>query len=247
MKALVAAEYLKFRTTRAWIGFLIVVVALTSIAVAGTVGSADDADLGTSQLSRNILSSSGFAGVIAFLIGIVCVTAEWRHGTITRTFLVTPRRGLVLVAKEIWVVLLAAFVALLALFLVLAIALPWLDLEGSSFELGDGLAGYAGRIVLVTMLWGALGVGIGAVVQSQTPALVGAILWILIVEALITALLGLAELDVLGEYLPGRALASFDGTDEGGLSTWPAGAVGLAWVVGLGILGYLRMSRQDVT
>ena len=247
MKELVAAEYLKFRTTRACIGFLLVVVALTAIGVAGTVGSADDADLGTTQLSRDILSSSGFAGVIAFLIGIVCVTAEWRHGTITRTFLVTPRRGRVLAAKEIWVVGLAAFVALLALVLVLAIALPWVELEGSSFDLGDGLAGYAGRIVLVTMLWGALGVGIGAVVQSQTPALVGAILWILVVEALLTAVLGLVDLDSLGEYLPGRALAAFEGTEDGGLSTWPAGAVGLAWVIGLGILGYLRMSRQDVT
>jgi ABC-type transport system involved in multi-copper enzyme maturation permease subunit len=246
VKALVAAEYLKFRTTRAWIGFLLVVVALTAVSVAGTVGSADDADLGTRALSRDILSSSGFAGFIAFLIGIVCVTAEWRHGTITRTFLVTPRRERVLVAKEIWVVALAAFLALLALFLVLAIALLWLEFEGSSFR-GDGLAGYAGRIVLATMLWGALGIGIGAVVQSQTPAIVGAILWILLVEALLTAVLGLVDLDSLGEYLPGRALSAFEGTEEGGLSTWPAGAVGLGWVVALGLLGYVRMSRQDVT
>ena len=133
------------------------------------MGTADDAD--SARRSSRATSSRAplFAALIAFLIGIVCVTAEWRHGTITRTFLVTPRRGRVLVAKEIWIVVLAAFVALLALVLVLAIALPWLELEGSSFDLGDGLAGYAGRIVLATMLWGALGVGIGAVVQSQTP------------------------------------------------------------------------------
>jgi hypothetical protein len=245
--ALVTAEFLKFRTTRAWIGFLLVVVALTGIAAAGTVGTAEDVDLGTTQLSRDVVSSALFAALIAFVIGIVCVTAEWRHGTITRTFLVTPRRWRVLLAKELWIVVFAAFVAIVALALVFAVAVPWLAFEGSSLELGDGLAGYAGRIVLATVLWGALGVGVGAVVQSQTPALVGAILWVLLVEALIAALLGLVDLEVIGDYLPGRALSAFDGSEEGGLSTWAGGAVGLAWVVGLGLLGYVRMSRQDVT
>lgn len=247
MSALVTAEFLKFRTTRAWIGFLLVVVALTGLAAAGTVGTAEDVDLGTTELSRDVLSSALFAALIAFVIGIICVTAEWRHGTITRTFLVTPRRERVLLAKEIWIVVFAAFVALVALALALAVAVPWLAFEGSSLELGDGLARYAGRIVLATVLWGALGVGVGAVVQSQTPALVGAILWILLVEALITALLSLVDLEVIGDYLPGRALSSFDGTEEGGLSIWAGGAVSLAWVVALGLLGYVRMSRQDVT
>lgn len=247
MRALVAAELLKFRTTRAWIGFLLVTVALTGLAAAGTVGTAEAFDLGTPDLSREIVSSAGFAALVSFVVGIVCVTAEWRHGTITRTFLVTARRERVLVAKEIWIVALAALLALLALAVVLGIALPWLAFEGSSFEVGEGLVGYSGRLVLSTMLWGALGVGIGAVVQSQTPALVGAILWILLVEALITALLGLVDLDGVGDYLPGRALSAFEGSEEGGLSTWAGGAVGLAWVVALGLLGYARMSRQDVT
>jgi ABC-2 type transport system permease protein len=247
MTALVAAEYVKFRTTRAWIGFVLVVAALTGIAAAGTVGSAPDADLGTTQLSRDVVSSALFSALIAFVIGIICVTTEWRHGTITRTFLVTPRRARVLLAKEIWIVVLAACLALLALVLVLAVAVPWLAFEGSSLELGGGLPGYAGRVVVATMLWGALGVGVGAVVQSQTPALVGAILWILLVEALLILLLGLADLDGVGDYLPGRALSAFDGTIDDGLSMWVGGAVSLGWIVALGVLGYMRMSRQDVT
>jgi hypothetical protein len=84
--------------------------------------------------------------------------------------------------------------------------------------------------------------------QSQTPALVGAIIWILLAESLIAALLGLVDLEGVADYLPGRALSAFDGTEEdAGLSKGVGGAVGLAWVTGLGVLGYLRMSRQDVT
>ena len=51
------------------------------------------------------------------------------------------------------------------------------------------------------------------------------------VEALLTAVLGLVDLDSLGEYLPGRALAAFEGPRKVASSTWPAGAVGLAWVI----------------
>ena len=247
MSALVSAEFLKFRTTRAWIGFLLAAVALTAIAAAGTVGTARDDQLGTAQLSRDIVSTSLFTALIALMIGIMSVTAEWRHGTVTRTFLVTPRRERVLIAKELWVALLAAALAVLAIVLVLAIAVPWLAVEGSSLKLDGGVAGLVGRIVIASVLWGTLGVGVGAVVQSQTFALVGAVIWIIVVEALIIALLRLVDLDGVGEYLPGGALSSFDGTEEGGLTTWAAGAESLAWVIALGLLGYVRMSRQDVT
>jgi ABC-2 type transport system permease protein len=247
MSALVAAEWLKFRTTRTSIGVLLAAVALTGIAAAGTVGSAESAQLGTIQLSEDIVSSALLATLIAFVIGILSVTVEWRHGTVTRTFLVAPRRGRVLVAKEAWIALLAAILAVLALLLVLAIAVPWLAIEDSSLEVDRDVLALAGRIVVASMLWGTLGVGIGAVVQSQTPALVGAILWILLAEGLIGLLLGLVDLDAVVDYLPGRALSSFDGTEEGGLSIWAGGGVSLAWIAGLGLLGYLRMSRQDVT
>ena len=248
MTALVRAELLKFRTTRTAIGVLLAAVALVALGAAGTVGTAEADVLGTSQLTQDTVASALFAALVAFIVGILAVTVEWRHGTVTRTFLVTPRRGRVLVAKEIWMALFSAGLAAVSLLLVLAIAMPWLELEGSPLVLDRDAASLAGRIVLATMLWGALGVGIGAVVQSQTPALVGAVVWVLLAEALIGALLGLVELEGVADYLPGRALAAFDGTEEdGGLSKAVGGAVSLGWVVGLGVLGWLRMSRQDVT
>lgn len=246
MSALVSAEFLKLRTTRAWIGYLLAGVALTAIAAAATVGTAEDARLGSTELSREILSAASFSTVLAFVIGIVAVTMEWRHGTVTRTFLGEPRRERVLVAKELFILLLGAALAVLAIALVLAIAVPWLAVDGSSFETG-GTVGYALRLVASTMLWGALGVGVGAVVHSQTPALVGSILWVLLGESLVTALLGLVDAETIGDYLPGRALSAFDGSEPGGLSMWPAGAVGVAWVVGLALLGALRIAREDVT
>lgn len=247
MSSLVSSEFLKFRTTRSAIGVMLAAVALIAIAAAGTVGTAEEVQLGTTQLSRDIVSSSLFAALVAFLVGILCVTVEWRHGTVTRTLLVTPRRWRVLIAKEVWIALFSAGLAVIGLLLVVGIAVPWLAFEGASFEVDGDVWADAGRIVLASMLWGVLGVGFGALVQSQTPALVGAILWVLVAEGLIGALLGLVDLEYLTDYLPGRALSAFDGSVEDGLSMLAGGAVAVAWVVGLGILGALRMSRQDVT
>ena len=248
MTSLVAAELLKFRTTRAWIGFVLALAALSGLAAAGTVGTAQESQLGTVELSRDIVSSALFSTLVAFVVGILSITIEWRHGTVTRTFLVTPRRVRVLVAKELWIVLLALALGLIALLVSFAVARSWLAFEDSSLEVDRGVLGLAGRVLLATILWGVLGVGVGALVQNQVLALVGALIWILLVEALIGVLFGLVDLEGVADFLPGRALSSFDGSgEEGGLSPWAGAGVGLAWAAVLGSLGALRMSRQDVT
>jgi hypothetical protein len=243
---LVAAEFVKFRTTRAWIGFVLVILVLTAIGSAATIGDAKKGELGSAKLASDVVSTALVAALIVFLIGILAVTSEFRHGTVTRTFLVAPRRERVILAKEIWVGLLAVGLSCLALVVVLSVAVIWLGLESTSLHVDGDLAEHVLRVVLVSILWGALGVGVGAVVQSQTLAVVGSIIWILIVEGLIGALLGLVDLDGVTRYLPGGALSALDGT-EGGLSPWAGGGVALAWVVGLGALGVARISRQDIT
>jgi ABC-type transport system involved in multi-copper enzyme maturation permease subunit len=245
--ALVGAELLKLRTTRAWIGLVLAIVAVSGAGAAGTVGTASELDLGSVELSRDVIQSSLLAGFVAFLIGITMVTSEWRHGTITRTFLVTPRRERVLAAKELAALVVGIALAIFSVLLVLAIAVTWLQVEGSSFEVDRSVSELVLRAVLAAALWGGLGVGFGAIVQSQTPAIVIGILWILIGEGLIGALLGLVDLDRVAMYFPGAALASFESGADDGLSPWAGGAVGLCWVVALGILGYLRISRRDVT
>lgn len=247
MSALLAAEIVKLRTTRAWIGYVLGMVAISGIGAAATVGTAAEADLGTSTLSLEVVESSLFAGFIAFLVGITSVTAEWRHGTITRTFLVTPRRERVLAAKGTALMVVGAALAAVALAVVLAIAVVWLAVEGSPFAVDGALLGRIGRVLLAAALWGALGVAVGAVVQSQTPALVIGLLWILVVEALVQALLGLADAEQVADYLPGQALGAFEGGLEGGLRPWPGALAGLAWVAALGALGAFRMARRDVT
>ncbi|CAN5230801.1 hypothetical protein BH09ACT13_BH09ACT13_06630 [soil metagenome] len=247
MKALVAAELLKFRTTRGWIGFVVAVVGLSAIAAAALAGSGAAFEIDDPEFQRDLVSTSVAASLVALLVGITSVTAEWRHGTITRTLLGMPRRARILVAKEIAVVLIATGLALLGVLVVLTVAVPVLSGEGAGFQFNGELAARVGRVLLAVALWGALGVGVGALLKSQTFALVAAILWTVVLEALVGALLGLADLDGVADFLPGNALDALDGSVDDLLSPAVGGLVGVAYAAGFGVLGYLRLARSDVT
>jgi ABC-2 type transport system permease protein len=244
---LARAELLKLRTTRAWLGYVPIVIVISGIATAAQIGSARDLDLAGPEFSRELLLGSLVAGLVAFLVGITGVTSEWRYGTITRTFLVTPRRERVLVAKAIAIVVVGVALAALAVAVVLAVAVPWLSVEGSSFQVDAGVFERLVQLLLATALWGALGVAVGAVIQSQTVAVAVGLVWVLVVEALIEAMLGLFDRAAIADYQPGYALSALVGDLEGGLSPWTGGVVALAWVLGLGALGCVRMIRRDVT
>jgi ABC-2 type transport system permease protein len=247
MKTLVGAELLKFRTTRGWIGFVGAVVALSGIAAGALAGSGAAFEIDDPEFQRDLVSTSVAAGLIALLVGITSVTAEWRHGTITRTLLGMPRRARVLVAKEIAVVVIGAALALIGVVVVLTVAIPVLSGEGAGFRLDAEMATRIARVVIACALWGALGVGVGAVLKSQTFALVAAILWAVVLEALLGALLGLADLERVADFLPGNALGALDGSVEDVLNPAVGGLVGLAYVVAFGMLGYVRLARSDVT
>jgi ABC-2 type transport system permease protein len=247
MTTLARAELLKMRTTRAWFGYVPALAVISGIGAAAQLGSARDLDLAGPEFSRELLMSSLAAGLVAFLIGITAVTSEWRYGTITRTFLVTPRRERVLVAKGIAALLAGAALSVFALAVVLAVAVPWLSVEGSSFQLDSGVVERLGQLVLAAALWGAFGAGVGALMQSQTAAVAVGLVWVLVVEALIGALLGLVDLEAIADFQPGFALSALVGDVEDKLSPVAGGAVALGWVLVLGALGYVRMNRRDVT
>ncbi len=246
MTALIASELLKLRTTRVSLGYLIVLLLLAGGGAAGQVGPAKTEELGGPHFQRDVLSSAQVAGLLALLVGVTIVTVEWRHGTITRTLLVTPRRERVIAAKEIAAVAVGALLALVAVAVVLAVAVPWISIEGASFHVGS-VWGLMARTVVAAALWGALGAGFGALVQNQTAALIAAILWVVLVEPLAGALLGVADLARVADVLPAAALSALESTGRNDISPAAGGAIGLAYVLALGVIGVIRVRRSDIT
>jgi ABC-2 type transport system permease protein len=248
VSALVRAELLKVRTTRGWWAYLIAIVLLVGLAVAGDVGSnADSRSLLDFQVG--LVEAAGFGAVLSVILGITIVTTEFRHGTITPTLLSEPSRERVLASKGIAGSTVFLLFGALALLVVAAVALPWLSIVDADIHLLDGEVGTrAAQTLLSAVLWGVMGVAIGSVVHSQVAALVGTLVWIFVGETLVWGLLGLIDFDAASGYLPFRALDAADGT--GGddlLGYWPGVAVSLGWIALLGAAGVMRTRRRDIT
>ena len=248
MTALVRSELLKVRTVRSWWAYLIVIVLFTAIGVAAEIGSSN-ADRGTSDFQVSLVDIIGVSVLFAIILGITVITNEFRHGTVTPTFLVEPHRERVIAAKAIAVVVIAIGFALLSFAVVVAVAVPWLTIVDVQLHFGDSeIAEHLGQQILVTVLWALMGVAIGAVVHSQVAALVGTLVWIFLVENLLVGLLGLVDADGVAEYLPFHALDAADGIGGDNLLSYGVGvAVSLGWIALLGAAGIWRTRRRDIS
>jgi hypothetical protein len=172
---------------------------------------------------------------------------EFRHGTITPTFLATPTRWPVLVAKSVATAAVGALLGVAAVAGVLAVAVPWLGAIGESLSLGDAAPTLA-KSVLIAALLAALGVAIGSLVHSQAGALAGGLIALLVAEPLVVALAGVVDLDGIDRYLPASAI--FGVADPSADDPLPLAAgvlVGLGWITAVGVLGIFRTMGRDFT
>ncbi|HEY6031365.1 MAG TPA: ABC transporter permease subunit [Gaiellaceae bacterium] len=238
------AELRKMRSTRTNLGLLAGMVALVLLTVLlnGLIGKeAELADL-TNQFT--VLSAGTSAALFAALIGVMAITSEFRHGTIRPTFVVTPHRSRVLAAKVIASVLMGLLFGIAAIGISFGLGYAILSGRGIPFELatGDVLWLVLGTPVL-TAAWAALGVGFGALVRNQVLAVIGLVVWALVVDNLLRGLV-----PAVGGYTPSGASAAIiaDPADYV-LSARAGGLLLLAYVAGMVAAGGFLVARRDVT
>lgn len=247
MIGLFAAETLKLRTIRGTWGYVLGAVGLAALVTAGSIGSASQEDRLRVDFQPQIVTDASFATtLIALLLGIALVTNEFRHGTITPSFLTTPRRGLFLVSKLLAGVAVGVALVAIVLFVIAAISVVWLGLIDVPLELGDA-AGAVARLLVAAAIAGALGVAYGSLIHAQVPALVGSLIWLLVAEPLLSGLLGRLNVGGIADYLPEAVLFAIADPESSGLSFVPAAVVGLAHVTATLALGWVRTVRRDIT
>jgi len=241
MSRLLAAEILKLRTTRTALGLLVALVALVALIVIGTLATADLFELDLEQWQDDLFSVASLASLFALLFGILAITGEFRHRTATPTFLATPERERVPVAKTLASALTGVALGVVALALTAVIALVWLSARGASLDLDGDFFADALWLLLGCALYAALGVAVGAIIQSQVGAIVGTLVWLLVVESLVAALS-----ERVGPYLPGQAIDAL--TFQGGDVSRTRGlVVGLVYVALLSTVGIVLARRRDVS
>jgi ABC-2 type transport system permease protein len=246
---LLHAELLKLRTApRTTIGLLLAMLGLAGLGSGSTASTADGSPFAVDTSVSDILDVASLAVVFALILGVLVVTWEYRHGTITSTFLATPRRERVIGTKLLVAALAGVLLGVASVVVSLGVASFWIDVE-----LERGHWELIGRIVLGTAAWAVLGVGVGALLQSQVGAIVASLVWLLVAEPL----LGL-PLDDVADYLPGAALDRLMGVDteasEGPGAPPAEHAYGLgvaalltfAYAAGFAVLGIIAAVRRDV-
>jgi ABC-2 type transport system permease protein len=256
MSRLLYAELRKLSTTRfAHIGLALVAVtaALTVLMGLSNAGTGQTPPLGTDTL-RDAVSGVpvSLVSVIALVLAILGVAGEFQHKTITHTFLVTPRRSVVVAAKLATYALVGAAFATLALAVTMSVAVPWLFAEDVNVSFLDGdLAGELAGIIASTALYGVLGVGLGAVVRNQTAAIAAAVAWVMGIEGVLMTVLQTLEPglgDAVGKWLPGGAAAALAGaTRPDSLAAWTGGLMFAGYCLALAVLGVRVVMSRDVT
>jgi ABC-type transport system involved in multi-copper enzyme maturation permease subunit len=198
--------------------------------------------------------------VFPAMICAMAITQEYRHKSLTLTYLVEPRRGVVLVAKAIAAIPMGAAFGLAAVLSGGLTVAGVLALVGgpTGLDLASTWA-MAGRAVLALALWGVIGVGFGALITNQVVVIVGLLVLSQLVEPLlrtITAVWGHGRTIV--QFLPSAAADSVTGSSvmslmtggvgaEMSLSGWAGTLVMVAWAALFAGIGYLVSLKRDIT
>ena len=251
------AEFLKLSSTRTALGLFIAAIVVSVL----------PAVLVMSLVPRDALSDGGatiaasgltIVPILAVVFGILGMTNEYRHGTITYTYLTTPRRGIVMIVKLVcYGIVGTAVMAATALLVVLAIALiaalrdialPWLT-ASTVFDLKT--LRDAGMFLLAAGMMTAFGVSLGALLRAQVPTVAGVVVWALAAEGIITVIK-----PRVGIYLPFAAFqqlpmgGALHVGEDGGLPslTRPeAFLVAIAYIAVFSVAAVFISMRRDVT
>ena len=145
-------------------------------------------------------------------------------------------------AKAMVSALAAVFLSALAASAMSGTAIALADAKGGGLDPASSDIAAAGGLLIGSAMWAVLGVGIGALVRHQVAAIVGGILWVLVVENLGSALLGGA-----GRFLPGQAAYAFARADMTDLLTPFMGAAVLAiYAASILACGVIFTRRRDL-
>jgi len=163
------------------VGLVLLIVIITGAAVT-------PAELAKDEHQRALFGLGLAGGFIASLIGVMSITSEFRHGTIRPTFVFTPRRGRVVSAKVLSSFILGVIFGVITEAVAFGVGLAILAIRGVDVVVPTH------ELLLVAMgsiacaaLMAALGVGVGAVARNQVLAVIGVIVWFMVVENVVVS------------------------------------------------------------
>jgi ABC-2 type transport system permease protein len=250
---LVRSEVLKIRSTQVWFWMLLLAAAFTTLgSIVTAVTAVNDYHDGVPVNYYNLFTTSQGAGVALLVLGLLGLTTEFRHKTITPTLLATPNRWQLLAGKAISYAVFATIYAVLCVALNFAIAISWLSAENVPLSYGHGVPGGVAKAFLSLVLTGMFGLGLGALLRNQAAAMVFGIVYVFILDNLLNFVPWVRKGYA---YTPGGGLKAFNsnGHIEGMpgdvhlLAPAAGGLLFLAWSLALLVIGGRISLSRDIS
>jgi ABC-type transport system involved in multi-copper enzyme maturation permease subunit len=244
MRDQIASEFRKLTTTRSIYAMLAGLMAVVAVGVVAIVTGGASTDLQApleQQTFRHVPLT--IAPLFALLLGLRSFTDEFRFGSIVPTLLASPVRRRVLGAKLIATAGGGVALSISAMAITIAVGVPLLVAKGVDVTWSTAaLAVVVGRLVAATVLWTAIGVGLGLAVRHQVAAIAGTLVWILAAEGLLSGLV-----PNVAKFFPGAAGFAIVGVNSADLLTPGLGAVLLSGYAVVAVAtGAILMQRRDI-
>jgi ABC-2 type transport system permease protein len=247
MLTLLRTEMLKLTTTRwPWILVVVTLAATVVQALQPVYKSGRDGDptLGTAFAELAVLDALGRGPLVALLIGVLMVTLEFRHNTVTTSLLQSPRRGRVVTAKALVAVSVGVTLGMAALAIVLAVGLVSGAIQPQLVN-GDIALRVIG-LVLTYPLYALLGTATGCLLAANQPlAVVIPFLWLAGLEGL--ALSEVSQSVRVWAFMGTTAALQNAGDAPLVLPIWAGAGALLGYALLLLGAGALRMDRADIS
>lgn len=276
MLGAIRSEVRKVFTTKLWWGMalgmagLAGLIALGFAALVGTdFGEDPDAGtnpfakmtVGTAQLIYNAGIIQNFTTLFPLALGVLLITSEYRHKTITATFLSTPQRSIVLVSKMVAVAVIGAVYAVVHATASIAGGGLLLLGKGEPTLLGNGQVWQSlGIGILAFIVWTLLGFGFGMLVRNQIAAVLIAVGVAFVAHIALNIIFSIKEWSAAGKLLPGNLtngmLVTVDPTGGQGDTSgyqpyfehwWVSALVLFAYAAVLAVAGSVLTSRRDIS
>jgi ABC-2 type transport system permease protein len=239
----IRSEIRKLTTVRApWL----LLAAGPVLVIAGVSGLAQSGGkLADPAVQNTALAHIGLAALFPLIAGILAVAGEYRHRTITDTYLGVPARSRVVATKLAVYAVLGAAAGLASAVTGLASTAVWCAVKGTTFRLWTEATWLtAGGGVAVNIVFAVIGVGLGALVRNVIAAIAAALAWIALIEGIAGQLLG----SNLARWLPlGASQALGRSSTAGHLPQWGSALLLLGYAAAAVAAATLTTLRRDVT
>ncbi|MEY2522580.1 MAG: type transport system permease protein [Ilumatobacteraceae bacterium] len=246
----IRSEWIKLRTVRMNFVLFVLAVAFPVVVSVLVAALASINDLKVDDVVGLVTGSSVVTALLLGVVGAVSISAEFAHGTIRPTFAATPKRMRVLISKAVVIALFAAVAEALVVVFCYAVSSAIVSSRGAHLSLSDQPEARSALIgiVVFAVIVSLLGFGIGMVIRNTPAAVAVLILWPLVVENIIMAILSAAGVDNPQKFLPyisGFGLGNPNAPTSESLSRVAGGLYFGAVTAVVAMAGALITARRD--